>query len=315
MISLQSLDIVIGMVIVFLTVSMVCSSVNELIASALGLRAATLRGALDSLLGSSLAQTVIDHPAIPAAKNNGAKTPAYIEPTLFASALLDYLVPGPVVPQAAAGPQIAAAQAALAAPANPAATAKVAAAFAASPSREALSAFVQTANGDYARLQQQVSGWFDAYMDRVSGQYKRNSQIYIAVIAIFVVGILNVDSLKAFNKLNTQPAFTQGLVAQTQTLLKSHNDSATTTANIGAEVDTLNTRITTIPVPIGWHVGPNQEDRLIPWWRHLIGLLITMVAASLGAPFWFDALSKLANLRSVGTKPDSPAAPAAPASS
>jgi hypothetical protein len=34
-----------------------------------------------------------------------------------------------------------------------------------------------------------------------------------------------------------------------------------------------------------------------------LGLIITTVAILLGAPFWFDVLGTIVNVRSVGTKP------------
>ncbi len=36
---------------------------------------------------------------------------------------------------------------------------------------------------------------------------------------------------------------------------------------------------------------------------HWLGWLITAAAVSLGAPFWFDLLNKLVNLRAAGKKP------------
>jgi hypothetical protein len=35
----------------------------------------------------------------------------------------------------------------------------------------------------------------------------------------------------------------------------------------------------------------------------LFGILLTTVAASMGAPFWFDMLNKLINIRAVGKSP------------
>jgi hypothetical protein len=35
----------------------------------------------------------------------------------------------------------------------------------------------------------------------------------------------------------------------------------------------------------------------------LLGWLITAAAVSFGAPFWFDALSKLGSLRTAGARP------------
>jgi hypothetical protein len=289
MVSLQSLDIVIGMVVVFVTVSLVCSSINELIASTLALRANTLKASLDSLLGSDLAKEVLNHPAIPASPN-GQKKPSYIEPTLFASALLDTVAKRSlVVPPAGTAPIDAAKTAIDTLAKTPPPEA--------GSSLDALSALLRTAGDDYTKFQTQVAGWFDAYMDRVGGAYKRNSQVYLAVIAIFVVGILNIDSVKIFEQLTAQPAVAAALVAQGQKLVSNRN-AASSTSSLGSEVDTVTSRIQALPFPLGWHKGDAFD-----WLQKLLGLLITMIAASLGAPFWFAALSNLVNLRSTGDKP------------
>jgi hypothetical protein len=39
------------------------------------------------------------------------------------------------------------------------------------------------------------------------------------------------------------------------------------------------------------------------WWSKVIGILITAAAAAQGAPFWFDILKKLINVRSTGPNP------------
>jgi hypothetical protein len=41
----------------------------------------------------------------------------------------------------------------------------------------------------------------------------------------------------------------------------------------------------------------------------IIGLLITTIAVSFGAPFWFELLNKLVNLRMAGRNPREAAAP------
>jgi hypothetical protein len=40
--------------------------------------------------------------------------------------------------------------------------------------------------------------------------------------------------------------------------------------------------------------------RFLLW---LLGVLLTALAATLGAPFWFDVLKKLINIRSAGIAP------------
>ena len=50
----------------------------------------------------------------------------------------------------------------------------------------------------------------------------------------------------------------------------------------------------TIPTP------STPED----WWLKLLGLIITIGAISQGAPFWFDILNKVTNLRAAGRPPN-----------
>ena len=65
-------------------------------------------------------------------------------------------------------------------------------------------------------------------------------------------------------------------------------------------------------LPLGWDGMP---DDFVGWFKTVLGWLITIAAVSLGAPFWFDLLGKVANLRGAGasvrrSEPDSPAASA-----
>ena len=74
------------------------------------------------------------------------------------------------------------------------------------------------------------------------------------------------------------------------------------------------------PLPIGWSDGgiaawasalvAGKDKALGAAWVQLAGLLLTAMALALGAPFWFDTLGKVVNLRSAGAKP----APTTPSS-
>ena len=41
-----------------------------------------------------------------------------------------------------------------------------------------------------------------------------------------------------------------------------------------------------------------------PFWTKVLGLLLTALAASLGAPFWFDVLNKFMAVRGAGKAPE-----------
>ncbi len=44
-------------------------------------------------------------------------------------------------------------------------------------------------------------------------------------------------------------------------------------------------------------------DSYKPYSSHVIGWLVTLLAISLGAPFWFDVINKIVNVRNAGQKP------------
>jgi hypothetical protein len=82
---------------------------------------------------------------------------------------------------------------------------------------------------------------------------------------------------------------------------------------VQAELDKLG-------LPIGWVAAPNDKEKEqfqeIPKgfggqadlgktvWHHLLGWFITALAATLGAPFWFDTLNRLMSIRSAGKSPE-----------
>ena len=47
---------------------------------------------------------------------------------------------------------------------------------------------------------------------------------------------------------------------------------------------------------------PQPQSGLATW----LGWLLTAVALALGAPFWFDTLCRLVNIRNLGIKPPRP---------
>jgi hypothetical protein len=54
-----------------------------------------------------------------------------------------------------------------------------------------------------------------------------------------------------------------------------------------------------------------------PFWidptaQHWLGLIITIIALSLGGPFWFDLLDAIINVRSAGPKPPTKADTSSP---
>ena len=58
-------------------------------------------------------------------------------------------------------------------------------------------------------------------------------------------------------------------------------------------------------LPVGWPEPPFDATHDGGWWlSHLLGWLLTGALLMLGAPFWFDLLSRLVSLRNSGKAPE-----------
>ena len=60
-----------------------------------------------------------------------------------------------------------------------------------------------------------------------------------------------------------------------------------------------------LKVPVGWTSNALKDlDSFERWAEKIVGLLFTGIAVSLGAPFWFDMLNKVMNIRASGKAPE-----------
>jgi hypothetical protein len=282
--SMQTLDIITGLVMVFLVVSLISSALNELLAAALDLRSSTLVEGITQLVGS-VADNVLAHPLVESASAPG-KDPSYIEPSVFANALIDEVTKG--IPDHVK-PEVNQVRSEITKLGD-------------TPLRTSLLQLLDSSQGLYENFVSNVAKWFNGHMDRLSGAYKRRAQWITAIFAVVVVSILNVDALKIFNQLSTQPAYAQQIAQRADVFLKSQQGQAPATTDLQQAITRLNTYVGSMPAPIGWHYGDWDN-----FWAKITGLFISAVAGSLGAPFWFDALNRLVNLRATGPKPSTPA--------
>jgi hypothetical protein len=90
-------------------------------------------------------------------------------------------------------------------------------------------------------------------------------------------------------------------------------DSVVSSSSASSESgEVLLHRIDSFSIPFGYRDAPVLGGAA--WWLWLggkvPGLLITILAISLGAPFWFDVLQKFTNFRAAGQRPKSTETPA-----
>jgi hypothetical protein len=153
------------------------------------------------------------------------------------------------------------------------------------------------AGHDVELFKSQLENWFNNTMERASGWYKRRTQWIQLVFAIGFAVCLNIDSVHIGQTLfAVHSPLREALVEQAKPFLASHNDT----------LEHVTAAISTVSLPIGWAdfrwKGLNQTALDILSW--LPGWLITALAVSLGAPFWFDLLNKFINIRGAGKAPE-----------
>ena len=311
----QVLDVVVGMVFVYLLLSIICTAANEMIASLFAMRANNLAKGIANLLADNrikgLDELFYDHPLIKSLYR-GKRKPSHIPDHTFALAFLDGIAPLKGQGEKAVS-RIKEAVSELKDD---------------SGLKRLLSLFLQQAGEDFGKLQTIIETWFNDSMSRVGGWYKRKCQIITIIFAVLLTGATNADTLLIVKKLYTDPALRSAVVLQAQELAKQQPRFVTptpektlvpspsgssgdqgdsppaepTTPAAGDAKETFTQTLATLQqlgIPLGWEATPKKEE----WVNKIIGLLLTALAISLGAPFWFDVLNRVAKIRSSGAEP------------
>lgn len=195
------LDVALGILFSLLAVSLVSSAVVEAINSLLKLRSKSLRAGVQQLLNDpqfgGLAKSLYEHalvnPRGPGGTDPRGRSPAYIDSKMFAKALLDVTGMTPAAVRAASGLSTVEA------------LTKAVDSIADPQIKAFLKGAVDRTQGDIDAIQKEIGDWFDTAMDRVSGAFKRWTQLASFVIAlVFAVGV-NVDAVKVAGALWEQP--------------------------------------------------------------------------------------------------------------
>lgn len=273
-----TLEVAIGLVFCYASVALIVSSINEAIASALKLRSNSLLEGVKSLLNDpkfeGLALNVYNHGLVSQLDQGNAEKaqdlknkPSYIDPKHFAIAVIDNIQ---TIPDdfAQLGKDIDAMQ-------DP-------------QLKQLLQGMYVRASGKIETVNAELAAWFDAGMDRLSGNYKRRSQLYCFIIALAIAALFNIDTFHLFTTLWQHPAIAAEV-----------NASVPSTDILWDKFMSL---------PIGWPPNGTLSIDAISGIQ-FAGWLVTASATLFGAPFWFDLLQKSVRLRGTGNKPGSEGKP------
>ena len=171
-------------------------------------------------------------------------------------------------------------------------------------------------------------------MDRVSGVFKRYSQWLALIIGFAIALILNVDSVDLTLYLWREPTVRQALAENAANFELTQEDLE---ANPEEALQNFRNQFVGLSLPIGWGftrvetssfydsncqlfpregqsfglpvigsnlcITPPNANNQANLGLKILGILLTALAARQGAPFWFDILKRVVNLRGTGANP------------
>lgn len=189
-----------------------------------------------------------------------------------------------------------------------------------------LSAILDRSVRTVAGAREKLERWFDQGMEHCTASYKRKSQVALLVIAAVVVGSFNVDAVRIIGTLANDAAVRGDVVSIARDWARAHPSlegdapgavngvaagaEEAPTADIGEQTKRFAEKleqVALLPVPLGWPSDPLVTSRApvtgLGVVTKIVGLLLSIAALSLGAPFWFSMLNRFVSLRPTGRPP------------
>jgi hypothetical protein len=358
---MQILTIVIGIIFVLLLLSLLATTMMELLSSMFSLRGRNLVKALRNMLASSDKNEVL----VDAFQQNslyrhltqqygreqtGFSAPSYMSAETFQSILFDVILKGEPIENLEDKID----------------------ALPDEDLKNVLSQLLRESGGQRDLFRLEVQNWYNNVMDRAAGWYKRYTQKILLFMGLGIAVVFNADVVALYDRLSNDPETLQQLADAAEQYVNARDQVGPATIDARPQVQTppstapaggelapadtatmspaptseatpapgggyqpaepvpvsylytgedvadqdfrtsledlkglLNNEIAEIkrPLGLGWEGVSLREMEAYDLVSKLLGFILTALAVSMGAPFWFDLLKKLVNIRSSGSRP------------
>lgn len=313
------IEVGLGLVLVYLVLSLLVSQINNIIKNLLNIRAETYRQALEELLRDKFVQQkVMEHPSVELLTSvNEGSSVREITSDVLAEVLIDVLAGDGETLEMLEGLT------------NSPLVEKLLDSIADPTLKKTLENVLQTARS-LPGARDKLTQWFETGMSRAGEVYKnRMSLVSFAAGAVLVL-VMNVDSIYLAQSLWNDPVLRAATVDVANTAVQEIDPDATT-EDLGESVAQAQETVDSLldlRLPMGWTyqtvemttaedgtqeavraevglIDPLSDTRnlwnLVPGnndaWLSLLlqkiaGLLLTTIAVMQGAPFWFDLLKR-----------------------
>lgn len=291
---LAILDLVIGLIFVYFLMGLFCSTIQELVANAFNLRARNLNAWIrDTFDKNKFGEEILNHKLVDGLTKKG-RIASYIPGDTFAHTVLDLISKAGLKPYTLESLKLSIQT-----------SDQIPDDF-----KRKLLQSIEESGGKIQKVREDLETWFNEAMERISGTYKKLAQKIILGVAIVSVAALNVDTVSIARYLYDHPAEASALVDHITEVVSEAKKEKTDTTTLSTEkkieknmeeLQRIQAQMKATALPMGWEDQPALTGTA--WLTKIVGLMMTALAAIVGAPFWFDLLNKLVNLRSAGKKP------------
>ncbi len=146
-------------------------------------------------------------------------------------------------------------------------------------------------NAAQSRFVAKVNIWFDQTMDRVSHRFTVSTRAVTFVCGLLLAIAFQIDAVSIVNRISVDDALRDSLATQARESVKKTPDDRDLYRSV------IDQGVVSIP-----HY-PDDLKRFGDI-QHWLGIIFTTLLLSLGAPFWYGALSQLVQFRSKITQVD-----------
>ncbi|NEO57948.1 MAG: hypothetical protein F6K54_35775 [Okeania sp. SIO3B5] len=160
-------------------------------------------------------------------------------------------------------------------------------------------------------LDKQLQSWYNRSIEEALEIDDRESKNISIILSVIIVLMFNIDTVNIIDNLskseitsNISNTITEVMVSNSQSTPCSDLDNDTELDCIQDQVTTTMMALDRIDIfPIGWNFSEPLKEQFKPLdFPHIIkavtGWILSIIAISQGAPFWFNILNDLINFKS-----------------
>lgn len=302
------IDIAIGLSFLYFLLGLITSSLNEMIHTWLKTRSKELKFAIMNFLDKDwdkIGDQIVNSPYVRSLRKDPDAFPSYIPSSSFAQSIIDVIKQTDDIPEQldAVKKQIKENE------------------FIKGDVEKWLLGLIDTSYGKLDKFYDNLEKAYNDAMERVTGWYGRKIKRSILILGILTSILLNIDTIDIVknlwqNKENAKvfsamvASSMENISETSEGFIITNEDGKTLYAidrSKGENISNVLTITGNFPIPLGWDADSLVFLKKSNWplgiLSKLAGWAITALAIFLGAPFWFDLLGKIVNLRGSGDKP------------